>query len=536
MPPAPDSYIDLHFPKAGVDRSTPFGKQPNRPVGPNKEYARSCPTAANVMSFDPLTRRMRGGSRPGVRKYYPNPLVAGWIVQLLDTITLSGAGSVESSQSGRLVYAVAVSQGNVRYAQAGASAWTVPTNNTGNTPPLNFTGLVRSACNNQLMYFADGINWVYLDVHNNALNTWAATKGSLPVDSDNNAPRLICTWRGRLVVSGLLLDQQNIFMSAVSDPTNWDYQPLSPSGTDAVALNLSRLGLIGDMVTGLCPFTDDVLVVFCDHHIFMIQGDPKDGGNVGLVTNAIGAAWGESFCMDPFGNIFFFSNRTGIFRYQPGNQPERISFPIDPLLKDIDTGNYGVRLQWDDLYKGLRVWVSPLAAPSATQHWFWEEATGGWWPVKFTDPNKDPLCCSTFDGNLPTDRVCLIGSWDGYVRALDPTATTDDGDPISSEVWIGPLTSKTFDELRLDELQAIMASGSGSVSYEVYVGPTPELALASSLFRNGTLSADRGYTEYVRAAGHAIYVRLTATTPWAMEAIRVRLVGSLGRVRQRRPY
>lgn len=536
----PDVEKDLHFPAAGVDLTRAFWRQPNRPVGPqNTLYARTTPRGLNVRGYGPSDGRLRGGSRPGLSKYVAAAPVAGWLIQDLRTLVTSGisppgGGVAQPSQSGRVVTLVAVSQGDVYVVNPGDTAWTAATNATGESPPLNFTGLMQSAPNNQKLWFVDGTNYVYYQPNTNTVYPWTASAGTLPRDDDDNGARLVCTWRGRTVLSGLLLDPQNWFMSAVSDPTDFDYSPVSQTPTQAVAGNNAPMGLIGDVVTGMVPYSNDVLIFGGDSSIYMMRGDPLAGGQIDLVTRAVGMAWGQAWEQDPYGAVYFLSNRTGIYRYVPGARPERISQAVEPQLRAIDTGRYGVRLLWNDAQQGLHVFVTPLAAPASSTHLFWEQRTGAWWNDRFADANFDPLCCCTFDGNLPTDRVALIGSWDGYVRAVDADATDDDGTAISSSVVIGPLVTPTTDDLLLKEIQAVLGETSGTVSWAVYVGTSAEAALSSTAVATGTFSAGRGPTQAVRRAGHAVYLKLTATTAWAMEVVRTRVAG-LGKVRRRTP-
>ncbi len=393
---------------------------------------------------------------------------------------------------------------------------------------------MTSAQNNQLLYFADGENWVYYKPPTNSMETWAATAGALPVDADGNKPRLICTWRGRTVLSGLLKDPQNWFMSRVSDPHDFDYAPDNPSPTQAVAGNNAGLGLIGDVVTALIPYTDDVLVFGGDHTIFMMRGDPMAGGQIDLVSDSIGIAFGEAWCKDPYGNIYFFSNKCGLYSLIPGKVPQRLSQAIEPLVQDINTGTNIVRMIWNDRFQGLHVFVTESAAPAATTHYFWEMRTNAWWTDVFADADHNPVCCVALDGNSPTDRRLLIGSWDGYVRELDPTAADDDGTPIASTVLIGPIMTQEMDEMLLKDIQAIMAEASGVVTYSILDADTAEAAITATAAVTGTFTAGRNPTFPIRRANHAIYIKLTSTVQWAMEAIRARFAGR-GKVRRRKP-
>ena len=537
---APESFADLPFPKKGIDLSLGYGRQ---------NYG-STVLGQNVRAFEPATNRARGGARPGLSKYLstqPGGLV--WIVQ--DLVLIAGTynppgGIVQNSQSGRVVTLVTVSQGNVIVANSGDTVWTPAINSSGETPPLNFTGLMFSSANNQLLFFADGINYCYYDPNLNTVFAWVigtyqpgdtggvagTLKGVLPVDNLGNTPRLIETWRGRTVLSGLINDPQNWFMSAVGDPFNFDYSPLSTTPTQAIAGNNAPAGLIGDVVTAIIPYTDDVCVFGGDHSIYMMRGDPMAGGQIDLVSDAIGMAWGRAWCKDPYGNIYFVSNKTGIYTLVPGQAPQRISQQIEQLLVNVDTGANAIRMLWNDRFQGVHVFITPTAAPTATTHFFYETRTGAWWTDVFGNVNLNPLSCCTFDGNTPGDRVALIGSWDGYVRAISPTAPDDDGTAIQSAVIVGPLLTKDLDDVLCKDLQAVMGAASGPVNYAVLVGQTAEIALGSVPVTTGVWGPGRNFSSFVRRSGHAIYGLITASNPWSMETIRARIAG-LGKVRRR---
>ena len=217
---------------------------------------------------------------------------------------------------------------------------------------------------------------------------------------------------------------------------------------------------------------------------------------------------------------------------RPGDEPLRISQQIEQLLQAIDTGANVVRMIWDDRFQGFHLFVTLAKEPAPAQHFFWEKRSNAWWIDKFGNNDLNPVCCATFDGNLPTDRVALIGSWDGYVRTLDPAAIDDDGTPIASRIVIGPFLTPNFDDVMLKETQALLANDSGVVSFAIHVGATAELALLSQPEVTGTWEANRNLTDSIRRTGHAVYIIITAATPWAMEAIRLKLVAR-GIVRMR---
>ncbi len=524
--------LDLHFPFAGIDVSQGVGKQPNRPSAQGK-YARTTADAENVRAYD-VDGRARGGSRPGLVKYLAAR--AGgteYCTQFLGKLVITGDSPVQPSQSGRKVLLVEVSQGTVYFNRAGETSWNTPTNNTGETPALNISGLVRGAAYGDKLYFVDGVNYCYFDGTTETVEAWTMSAGSLPLDSDNNAARHICLWRGRIILGGLLLQPNQLFALKVGDPTNADYAPAVPVPADSAwSTSTGPQGGFGDVTTGLVPYTDDLLIVGMDSSMAILRGDPMAGGSIDNVTTTIGMAWGEAWEMDPVGRIYFFSNRTGIFRFVPGQLPERISIPIDSLLLNIDTGEYGVRLLWNDRFKGLHVFITLLAEEFDTTHYFWEEQAQAWWPDTFGDTAFNPLCCVKFDGNLQADRVALVAGFDGYVRSISSTAEDDDGVPISSSVQIGPFLTNLGDNVTLQDVQGILAAGSGDVQYDVRVADTAEEALTATPATTGTWSAGRNPNDFVKTGGHAAYVGLSSVAAWAMESVRCS-VFTRGKVAQR---
>jgi hypothetical protein len=531
--PIAERDTELRFPLGGIDRADMFGKQNARPAGADLNgkplYVATSRFGKNVRAFDPLTQRARGGSRVGLAKFFPLPVVAGWLVQGLGSSTAMETNV--SSISGLYTTVVAFSQGIAKYARPGDLTWTTATNNTGNTPPLALTGIIRSASCVQKLWIADGVSRVFFDPVTGSLETWAATAGTMP-GSGLNRPRLICTWRGRIVMAAMIGDEINWFMSKVNDPTNWDFAPVSPSSIQAVAGNDSKQGQLGQPIQALIPYSDDVLVIGTSSSLWQMRGDPADNGSLDLITDAVGTAFGTPWCLDPNGRVYFLGSRPTIYRMEPGQKPTPISHPIKRLLDDLDLGANTVNLAWDDVFKCLRVFVTPISAPGPTTNFAFEERTGAWWTDEFGNDDHAPLAICTVDGVTAEERALLIGSWDGYVRTFQPGQTTDDGTPIASEVVLGPILTPLGDDMLFQEIQGILAKDSGAVTYEVRIGATAEAALDSEPVVSGTWGPGRSYTRPINRAAHALYVTLRSTNAWAMESIRAGLE-PLGLTRRR---
>lgn len=506
-------YVDLSFPINGIDRTRGYSVQRKG----------TTPIGNNVRAFGPDGNRARGGSRPALAKYV-STRPGGAAATIQDLACLVGVGytdpggEAQSTAQGRIVNLVAVAGGAVYVLSAGGTSWVT----AGGSGTLASSGVIYSTSLNQKLYFADGANWTYYDPSLNQKLTLTASAGTLPAHG-SNTPRLITTWRGRLVVSGISTDPQNWFMSKVLDPTNWNYFPDTVTVDQAIAGNNSALGKVGAPVTALMPWSDQSLVVGCDESIWQFNGDPMAGGQLDLVSHGIGVAWGMPWCKSPDGTLFFTSNRTGIYAMRPNEAPTRVSQQIDDLIQSINTGTHTVRMAWDDRYQGLNVFVTKTASAAAATHYFWEQRTGAWWTDAFATNNHNPLCCTTFDGNALNDRCVVIGSFDGYCRFFSPTALQDDGVDVSSSVVLGPLLTKDMDEVKVKDFLPELGDGSGDVSYAVHLGATAELALSSTAVATGTWGEGRGYNEHIRRSGYALWLKLTSTKRWMMEKVRVRI-------------
>lgn len=394
--------------------------------------------------------------------------------------------------------------------------------------------VIFSAQNGLNMFYVDGSSYSYYKASTNSFVPWVAdTPGTVPFDSPvPTAARLITTWNGRTVLAGYRSNPQMWFMSAQFNPFNWNYSPSTTTLTQATNGNVSDAGLVGDFITCLIPYTNDVLIVGCDHTIWQLKGDPMAGGRFDRVSDSIGMAWGRPYAIDPFGQIYFMAQTGGIFKLTPGALPIPVSQQIEKKLNNINMATNIIRMAYDIQLHGLAVWVTPLDRTKATQNYFFEERTNSWWVDTYTNPAHNPMAVHVYDGDSPQDRRIMMGGSDGYVRIMSDTATTDDGTAISSYVWLGPMSTKQMDDIMLHDLQATLGDSSGTVKFEVYVGPTVEAAMASTAAVTGNWMAGRNRVSFVQRSGFVAFVKLSSTSAWALERIMARYT-PLGEVRRR---
>lgn len=326
---------------------------------------------------------------------------------------------------------------------------------------------------------------------------------------------LIAVWGGRIVLSGMATDPNNIFMSAVGDPFDWEYSPEIQTVQQAVAGNLtSGYGKNSDVVTALIPYTDDILLIGGLRSIRKFMGNPAEGGVNVSVTEITGIAPGNAWCQSPEGIIYFFGSRGGVYRMDPNGVPSRLSATtIDERLSDINLDENIVTLIWDDRSIAVRIYITPANGGSTT-HYVWDVRNEAWWPWSYLSASHNPMAVHLLAGANSADRLIMEYGQDGYVRVVDLEAATDDGTPIESEVFLGP-----FSDVLVNELEATFSQASGTVQWEIRSAQSEEQALTVKARAAGRFSGGRSRSSWPKAFIERGYIRLSAVGPWACERI-----------------
>ena len=412
-----------------------------------------------------------------------------------------------------------------------------PISLTGGTAALSAGAtVIYSAQQGQQLYFADGVNFKYYDGLSDSIKTLTASSGSLPTDNQGNAPRLITVWRNRLVFSGLRFDPLNWFMSAVGDPTNWNYAPSPQVETQAVAGNNATAGQSPDIINALVPYNDEILIFLCDNSIWQMTGDPMAGGRLDLVCSGVGGAFGKPWCRDGTGAIYFCSSRGSVYKMMPGGEPQRLSDPIAELLLTIQTGTNSIRMEWNERQFGFHLWVTPIVA-GPTFHYFYDTRNGSWFQDQYANTNHDPIATYALSGDTPGERVILLAGRDGYVRFLDVSAQDDDGTAINSFAFLGPIRNPGMQALTLADLQCSLDAQSSPVNYAVYAGYDPQSALSGGTHFVGTFGISRNRSQPVRVRGHTHWIQLSSRNAvgeaWQLEWLKARVRIPEGKAPQR---
>ncbi len=393
-------------------------------------------------------------------------------------------------------------------------------------------------------FVSDGLNYIYVDplqttnYPNGRVERWEPTSaGVMPPRA-----KLVFAWRDRMGLALSPDDPHNIYLTAGNDPFNIDLAPVSPSITQAMVFNLTPAGLVPDLPRSFIPYTDDLLIILCDHSIWQVSGNPLRGGEIDRITGVIGGSFGRPWCVDPEGAIYFHGSRGGIFMMAPKGLPVRLSTEsIDADLAEIDLASYFIEMAWDDRAQGLRVYQLPYGAGGTpVKHWLFERRTKAWIPQKYGSPAStvaQPTAICVFDGDGSSDRRILMAGEDQYVGFLDPLARADRSGatnglaPIYSYVLIGPIVARNQSDRRsrISYVEITLASDRGGCGCEIFASDVPDIT-GESVWQG---ELDPGYNRVkVNARGRYLFLRLfnaIAGRSWAFESA-VAFVADAGRV------
>lgn len=366
-------------------------------------------------------------------------------------------------------------------------------------------------------YIGDGLSEVVYDsVKGSISKLEAAGDGQVPEKCN-----LATVYRDRLV----LAEGPRWYMSKVGDATDWDYFPATQTQTQAVAA--STVGLFAsDLIQTLIPGQNDYLIFGCSDSILLMRGDPAAGGQIDLVSDTTGMAFGNSWARDPNGVIYFFSNRGGVYRMAASeggvSAPASISDATDGQdvtvqanFEAISLRDYRMELEWDYQRDGLRVMQIPYdeTATTVTRSWFWSKKLNAWWPDRVGSSDMIVFSAWAADGDLPEQRRVIFGCRDGYVRELSDLAKNDDDVAMDAYVTIGPIQAGKGDdaEVAFGRLRAVLSAEKDGCTWEVYGSDTPDALnenATAKLIANGAFGPGMNPRLPVRARSAYLWLKL----------------------------
>ena len=328
--------------------------------------------------------------------------------------------------------------------------------------------------------FTTLVNW--------ATEVSGSGSGSLPLECHG-----ITAYRGCIVLYGQTTDPNNWYVSGVADPLSWDFGA-DPFETSAFAADVSDLGQNPDVVMAMIPWHDDLMIIGGAHSIRMVTGDPRRGGHIDVVTDAIGILSFDAWTIGK-GGLVYFMGTDGFYVMQFGGKPVNISEGVlDSLLGNVQISETDIIVRYDPFASGVHIWLTPSTPGSDGVHVFFDEINGAFWPFEYGNAAHQPYGAAPLRGNTAATQSVILGCQDGYIRKHDRDAANDDGTAIDAWLEYGPILADGGNqEGIIRELMGEIATGSGTVSWLLRAALSAQ-ELNDGLYtlgtRTGTLNRD----------------------------------------------
>jgi hypothetical protein len=410
---------------------------------------------------------------------------------------------------------------------------------TGTTPPSgNFVAFDAVERNGKVL-IADSVLKEY-DPLTGVAVTVIASEGVIP-----SGQPLICRYRDRIILAGL---NHVWYASRQGDPTDWDFAADMNDAGRAVAGELERAGGIGEKATALIAFGDSALLFASQNAMWLLRGDPTTG-TVVRISDQIGVLAPTAWARSPEGVVTFLSN-DGLYLTTEGTADHPKRFGEDRVpdeLLDLSATDNVICMAYDARGRGYHLFVTPKTpAENLGHHWWIDADNKAMWPV-YLQAGHQPTAVSRIQGASGGLRDVILGCADGYLRTFSDVATTDDGTAIESHILLGPirLTSDDMTDAILAELHGIMADNAGAVTWRIVSANSAEVAAdlavagveadlagttITGVLASGTWAENRNKVDRPRVRGPWLVVWLSASTPWAYEAVALK-INQLGRLR-----
>ena len=374
------------------------------------------------------------------------------------------------------------------------------------------------------LFLADGTG---LYVYKTEDSSFAAYESTSP---GQFLPRckLLGSWRGRLVGARPADNGHNWFMTELGDPFNCDLAPFTITETQAILGSDSRAGLAPDIITGLIPVNDDLMLFLCDHSIHRMTGDPMEEGRFHPISQNTGGAFGRAWARDPEGVVYFFGSRGGVFRTNAQTVQEMTRNRIPRRLADVDLTTNRIEMAWSDSEDGLRVMVVPYGdGGTHVSSYFWERKSDAWIEDNYGhvgSTHVQPTCCYVIDGDDPDDRKLLFGNEDGRIRYHDSDALADDTEPIDSFALFGPFAPDNLGgTYRFSHFEIVTDSSQAPPNWRLYYSDSAQMTMEPKA--HGRLTQGRSKI-LVPVRGAAVWLGLGLAEldgRWALESAACRV-------------
>jgi len=163
-------------------------------------------------------------------------------------------------------------------------------------------------------------------------STWDGDTGSLAGQSMEEAPdmRFLTYYMNRVVAAGDKATPYTLYLSTAGSYEQWD-----PDGAESNAVIAIVGADDGQRITGLLALGDGGVLIGKENSLYSLFGYTRKNMNVSLVDASVGVASHRSMIFArPY--AYFVSDR-GIYRYEAGGVPQRISRVVqDRFFEDVN--------------------------------------------------------------------------------------------------------------------------------------------------------------------------------------------------------
>lgn len=485
------------------------------------------PWSVNCRVDDPFDRRLRGGSRPGLTKFVSDDMgttIAD--IASINTSSTTGTSEVLFVLVDSTVKTVENGTTTTRVAYLTDSSGNILTDASSNqlvasTVSAPSTGFLVTG---QQYVFAVGTSAIVkMDPKTGQADNLAASSGTVPTGSTFGA-----VYRDRLCLSG---KDNAIYMSRLGDYTDWNFGAYFDDTGRAIPFQLSLSADVGAKPTAMIACKDDYLICASDRTLWIVRGDPSTG-SLERISETVGIVDSRAWCK--IDDSIVFLAKDGL--YQVGADGSGLSplttGTIPDELRSIDTSTTTVSIGYE--HDRLAFHIFLRTSGGSDTHWVYELASNAFQPVRFQNTHS-PLAVCQHQGEL------LLAGSDGFIRKIG--GDDDDGSNIESHVILGPLQIGSRNEFgRLINMHAMLAAGSGTVTWRIVPGDTAETAadnakLAIEAFQagsdyssyyhsSGTWTAGRAVMSYPRTRAVWCCLWLQSTAKWAYEGATIETMTS----------
>ncbi len=342
-----------------------------------------------------------------------------------------------------------------------------------------------------------------------------ATTGQVPTGCP-----LIARYLDRIVLAGAEIAPHVWYMARQSNELDWDYS--QEDSQRAVAGTASAAGVPGDPITAIIPHSDDYLIIACRNSLWRLLGDPAFDGSLNAVSHTIGVIGPTAWCRGPAGEFVFLS-LDGLYAMPPGGNsfPIQLSREILPReFLNLNPDMLTVSMEYDIVGNGVHIYLTPVSSNDRIHWWFdWVRKT--FWPVSLTSAHE-PTATTAIQSTTIEDSGVILGGRDGTLRRLNDLAESDVGLSYETYAVIGPMQLAVVGRVgTFLSIDAVIADGSGDVTWEIVSALTMEGASSGDASDSGTWSEELNATIRPAARGQAFTLKLTGTSKrkWAFESM-----------------